>query len=309
MKKIFVLFSVFLMGSTAWAQAVPEKSFWDDPFNHPMLHTYLMLAFVSLTIILTIVVCVLLIRIVAMLSQQMEKLRAEAAGRVYVPEPSWWEKAAQRLNASVPVAQEKEIELDHNYDGIKELDNHLPPWWKWLFYASIIWGTFYLAIYHLSYTLPLSREEYEGEMEKATKAQQQFLASQPKASIDESTLEYTADIKIIENGKTVFVKNAWGSCHRNDGGGNAIGPNLTDEYWIHGGGIKKVFNTINTGVVEKGMPAWGKSMSPTDVRDVAFYVMSLQGTKPTNAKAPQGELYKPEPKVEKNDTTKTAALK
>lgn len=308
MKKIsFFLFGVLAFGTVHAQDAA--KSFWDDPFNHPMFHFYLMLTFVSIIIILTIVVCILLIRVVSMLSRQMEKLRAEAAGKIYVPAPSWWEKFAQKLNASVPVAQEKEIEMDHNYDGIRELDNHLPPWWKWLFYASIIWSVIYLGVYHLSYSLPLSQEEYENEVAKAADAQQRLQALQPTASIDESTLVYDADAKTIERGKAVFAKNACGSCHRNDGGGNAIGPNLTDEYWLHGGGIKNVFGTIKTGVVEKGMPAWGKSMSPTDVRDVAFYVFSLQGTKPANAKAPQGELYKPEPKAEKSDSTKTTAVK
>ncbi|GHN00304.1 hypothetical protein WSM22_17930 [Cytophagales bacterium WSM2-2] len=239
----------------------------------------------------------------------MEKQRAEAAGRVYVPEPSWWDKFAQKLNASVPVAQEKEIELDHNYDGIKELDNHLPPWWKWLFYVSIIWAVIYIGIYHFAYSLPLSREEYENEVALATEEQQRFEASQPKAAIDESTLVYNADATIIERGKAVFAKNTCASCHRNDGGGNSIGPNLTDEYWLHGGGIKNVFTTIKNGVVEKGMPAWGKAMKPSDVRDVTFFVLSLQGTKPTNPKAPQGELYKPEPVTAKPDSSKTTALK
>lgn len=310
MKKLLFLLFGMLTATFSWAQdTVKEKGFWDDPFNHPLLSYYLLLSFVFIIIILTIAVCILFIRVIGLLSQQMEKQRAEAAGKEYVPEPTWWDKLAQKLNASVPVTQEKEIELDHNYDGIKELDNHLPPWWKWLFYTCIVWAVFYIAVYHFSYSLPLSSEEYENEVTRAAEAQQKFLASQPKASIDESTLVFTSDAAIIEKGKTVFTKNACGSCHRNDGGGNSIGPNLTDEYWIHGGGIKNVFSTIKNGVVEKGMPAWGKSMSPTDVRDVAFFVMSLQGTKPANPKSPQGELYKPEPKIEKSDSTKTAVLK
>lgn len=306
-KALFILFGV-LGVENVQAQQV-AKSFWDDPFSHPMLHTYVVLAFISVTIILTVIVCILLIRIVSMLSQQMEKLRVEAKGKMYVPEPAWWERLAQKLNASVPVAQEKKIELDHNYDGIRELDNHLPPWWKWLFYASIVWSVIYLGVYHLSYSLPLQEQEYENDLAKAAEAQQRFQASQPVASIDESALVYEAEPKILEAGKAVFTRNACGSCHGNTGGGNSIGPNLTDEYWLHGGGIKNVFNTIKTGVVEKGMPAWGKAMSPTDVRNVAFYVMSLEGTKPVNPKAPQGQLYKPEPQPEKRDTTKTAALK
>jgi cytochrome c oxidase cbb3-type subunit 3 len=116
---------------------------------------------------------------------------------------------------------------------------------------------------------------------------------------------FTKDVAIIEKGKSVFAEYNCGSCHRNDGGGNTIGPNLTDEYWLHGGDIKNVFGTIKNGVVEKGMPAWGKSMRPEAVRDVTFFVMSLQGTNPQNAKAPQGEIFKGT--TEKADSTKVQA--
>src|SRR5690606_8639059 len=92
-------------------------------------------------------------------------------------------------------------------------------------------------------------------------------------------------------GKSIYMSNNCGGCHRNDGGGNTIGPNLADTYWLHGGEVKNVFVTIKNGVVEKGMPAWGKSMSAQDVRDVTFFVLSLQGTNPPDAKAPQGELF------------------
>jgi cytochrome c oxidase cbb3-type subunit 3 len=101
------------------------------------------------------------------------------------------------------------------------------------------------------------------------------------------------------------MSNSCASCHRNDGGGNTIGPNLTDEYWLHGGDVKNVFQTIKNGAVEKGMPAWGKSMSPEDVRNVTFFVMSLQGTKPVNAKAAQGELF--EGVTQKPDSTNVQA--
>jgi cytochrome c oxidase cbb3-type subunit 3 len=310
MKKIFFLALGLLTTLTASAQeAAKEKGFWDDPFNHPLLPFYSMVASIFVLIFLAIVVLSVSIRAMNFLLAQMERDRAEKLGQAYVPEPSWFTKVWDNFNAAVPVEQEKDIELDHNYDGIKELDNHLPPWWKWLFYACIVWAFVYIGVYHFSYSLPLSGEEYENEVAQATAAQLKLQALQPKEAIDESTLVYTADAKIIERGKQVFVKNVCSSCHRNDGGGNTIGPNLTDEYWIHGGGIKNVFKTINNGAVEKGMPAWGKSMSAGDVRDVTFFVLSLQGTKPANGKAPQGDLYK-EVKTEKADSTKTqAALK
>jgi cytochrome c oxidase cbb3-type subunit 3 len=124
--------------------------------------------------------------------------------------------------------------------------------------------------------------------------------------IDESKLEFTNDPALIEKGKNVFANNPCSSCHRADGGGNTIGPNLTDEYWIHGGDVKSVFNTIKNGAVDKGMPAWGKAMSAQDLRDVTFYILSLQGSNPPDAKAPQGDLFKQTTSV-KSDSTQTRA--
>jgi cytochrome c oxidase cbb3-type subunit 3 len=245
-------------------------------------------------------------RIVSILREQVEKEKAQKLGVAYVPAPGWWERFTQRMNASVPVEQEKNIELDHSYDGIKELDNHLPPWWKWLFYGTIGWAVVYVIVFHFSASLPLSEEEYQIEIAQAEEQARKLKAEQPQATIDESNLQYTADAAILEKGKTVFANNPCGSCHRNDGGGNTIGPNLTDEYWIHGGDAKNIFNTIKNGAVDKGMPAWGKAMSAQDLRDVTFYIMSLQGTKPVDAKAPQGELVKQTTPV-KTDSTKTQA--
>lgn len=226
-----------------------------------------------------------------MFTIQAEKERARRLGKTYVQQPSWWAKVNQKLNASVPVTEEKKIELDHNYDGIRELDNHLPPWWKWLFYGTIAWSVVYIVLFHLSESLPLSLQEYQNEVAQAEEQQRILRASQPATQIDENALVFTNDAAIIEKGKTIFMNNNCGSCHRNDGGGNTIGPNLADDYWIHGGDIKNVFATIKNGAVEKGMPAWGKSMKPEDLRDVTFFVMSLKGTNPENAKGPQGELY------------------
>jgi cytochrome c oxidase cbb3-type subunit 3 len=190
----------------------------------------------------------------------------------------------------VPVAKEQDIDLGHSYDGIRELDNHLPPWWTGLFYACIIWGAGYLVVYHVTDSFPLSIDEYENELARADEQAKVLRASKPAEVIDENTLVYSADADLIAKGKIVFASNNCGSCHRADGGGNTIGPNLTDKYWIHGGSVKSIFATVNKGVVEKGMPAWGKVMTAADVRNVTFYIMSLQGSNPADAKAPQGTL-------------------
>jgi cytochrome c oxidase cbb3-type subunit 3 len=296
MKKVIFLILLSSLTMTGWAQQTTsvQKTFWADPFNDPMLPLYLVIGFIFLVVILVAVVALYLIRILNILTIQAEQDKAQKLGVVYVPKPTWWNRFVQQMNASIPLEEEKNIELDHNYDGIKELDNHLPPWWKWLFYGTIGWSAVYIVIYHFSNTFPLSEQEYNHEVALAEEQAKKFRAAQPQAVIDENTLTFSNDASIIEKGKTIFLNNNCGSCHRNDGGGNTIGPNLTDEYWIHGGALKNVFSTIKNGAVEKGMPAWGKAMSPQDVRDVTFFIMSLQGTKPENPKAPQGEIFKPQ---------------
>jgi cytochrome c oxidase cbb3-type subunit III len=306
MKKLMMLISGFLVTRSSFAQepSPTAQSFMDDSFNHPMVTYYVVFAMLFVSIVLVSVVAIYVFRIVGILREQVEKDKAQKLGVEYVPAPGWWERFTQRMNASVPVEQEKSIELDHSYDGIKELDNHLPPWWKWLFYGTIGWAVVYVIVFHFSATLPLSEEEYQIEIAQAEEQARQLKAEQPQASIDESNLQYSADPAILEKGKTVFANNPCGSCHRNDGGGNTIGPNLTDEYWIHGGDVKNVFNTIKNGAVDKGMPAWGNAMSAQDLRDVTFYIMSLQGTKPPDAKGPQGERFEQTTSV-KTDSTRT----
>ncbi|WP_276370070.1 cbb3-type cytochrome c oxidase N-terminal domain-containing protein [Chryseolinea sp. H1M3-3] len=305
MKKVLFSIIIFSAAAPAFAQEVAEKSFWDDPINDPLLPFYLVVTFLTITAIITATVGIYLVKVLNTLAGQAEKEKAQKLGKAYVPKPSWWSKLVQRLNASVPVTEEKNIELDHNYDGIRELDNHLPPWWTWLFYGTIGWSVVYIIVFHFMHSLPLSQEEYQNELAQAEEQARRIKAARPETVIDENTLVFTQDAALIEKGKSVFMNNSCGSCHRNDGGGNNIGPNLTDAYWLHGGDIKNVFATIKNGVVEKGMPAWGKSMKPEDVRDVTFFVMSLKGTNPENAKGPQGEIFTPP--TEKADTTKSQA--
>lgn len=310
LKKIVFVTTLLFAGISTYAQEATVKSFSEDPFNHPLLPLYVLSVAIGIVIILVLIVALYLVKILNVFVSLAEKERALKLGLEYKKEPSWWDKLSEKLNASVPIENEKSIDLGHNYDGIRELDNHLPPWWKWLFIGTVIWGVIYLFVFHVVNTLPLSGEEYSNELITAEKAIQKLRASQPQEQIDENTLEFTNDAALIANGKAVFISNNCGTCHRNDGGGNSIGPNLTDNYWIHGGNIKNIFNTIKVGVVEKGMPAWGKLMSPKDVRDVTFFVMSLKGSNPIDAKAPQGELFESQPvsKPVAGDTTKSQAL-
>jgi len=308
MKRLVLLLMGFLATTIAWAQdapTAPVKGFWADPVHHPLLPVYIVFGFMIVTIVLILVVSVYLVKVLNMLTRQAAEARAVRLGIPYVPEPSWFTRIWERLNASVPMQEEKTIEMAHSYDDIRELDNHLPPWWKWLFYITIVWSVAYIVIYHVFDSMPLQTAEYEQEVAVADAAARAYKASQPVEAIDVNTLVYTKDDVLIQKGKGIFDMNC-NSCHRADGGG-AIGPNLTDAYWLHGGDTKEVFHTIQDGVLEKGMPAWGKTMSPQEVRDVTLFVMSLQGTSPANGKGPQGTLYVP-PAAAPADSSVTARV-
>ena len=273
--------------------------------NDPMLPLYITGAAVLILLVLVLFLTLYVMRILKTLTKEALDGNVVRDGITSKQQKNWWQTFLQRMNAAVPVEQEGEIEMDHSYDGIRELDNHLPPWWTWLFYGTVAWGVVYLFVFHVSASLPLSQEEYRREVALAEEEIRKHKASQPPSDVDENSLTYTADSGAIEKGKTIFTNNNCGGCHRNDGGGNSIGPNLADEYWLHGGEAKKIFLTIKNGVVEKGMPAWGKSMSAQDVRDVTFFIMSLQGTNPPDAKAPQGEIFKQVSSGRQNIPTQT----
>lgn len=200
----------------------------------------------------------------------------------------WGKKMYERLLGSKPVEEEGEIILDHNYDGIKELDNSLPPWWVYLFYATILFGAVYLVRFHIvgDYT---QDEEFEQEMEIARLEIEEYKKT-AKDLVDVNTVELLTDASDLNTGKVIFETNC-AVCHMNDGGGG-IGPNLTDENWILGGGIKNVFNTISEGGRDgKGMVAWKSILKPSEMAQVSSYLLTFQGTTAANPKAPEGDIW------------------
>lgn len=215
--------------------------------------------------------------------------KAKETGEELAEVLTLWQRFLKLANKRVDIKDEHSITLDHNYDGIRELDNHLPPWWNYLFYTTIIFGIFYVIFYHVTDTLPLQEKEYEIEMAEAAAMAEMRLANQPADAFNEAELVLTDDPEILASGQKIFSQQC-AVCHKADAGGN-IGPNLTDDYWLHGGDIKSVFTTIKVGVPDKGMISWEAMLSPTQMRDVANYIKSLKGTNPPGAKAPQGELY------------------
>ncbi|TAD85165.1 MAG: cytochrome C [Bacteroidetes bacterium] len=205
------------------------------------------------------------------------------------PKESWW----WRINKAYALEKEKDIDLNHDYDGIRELDNSVPPWWLLAFVCSILFGGVYLWRYHVAETAPLQTEEFNIAMQKAELQKAAYL-KKAASNVDENSIAML-DATGIEAGKGLFAQNCV-ACHGAKGEGAAVGPNLTDDYWIHGGSLQSIFKTIKYGVTEKGMRAWKEDMTPAQMAQLTSYVNTLKGTNPPNAKAPQGELYSDAPK-------------
>jgi cytochrome c oxidase cbb3-type subunit 3 len=197
-------------------------------------------------------------------------------------------KIIMSLTDAVAIEEEDSIMLDHDYDGIKELDNNLPPWWKYGFYLTIIVGVIYLINFHVLGTGDLQTKEYEKEIAQAKLEVEEFMKTSAN-NVDESTIKLLTDASDIEAGKAVFIANC-AACHGQLGEGT-VGPNFADDYWIHGGSIQDIFKSIKYGWVEKGMKAWKEDLSPMQMSQVTSFIKTLRGTNPPNGKAAQGDLY------------------
>ena len=214
----------------------------------------------------------------------------------------WWNK----FNKSVSIEKEKDIDLSHDYDGIRELDNAVPPWWTWTFVACFVFAIVYLWRYHVSETAPLQVQELQIAMQRAEAEKDAYLKTSA-TKVDENTV-VMLDAAGIAAGQTTFQRNCI-TCHGPNGGGNNVGPNLTDDYWLHKGGIKDIFKSIKYGWVEKGMQSWEGMLSSTEIAQVASYIKSISGTNVAGGKTPQGELYKDEAAPAATDTAKAAKPK
>ena len=173
----------------------------------------------------------------------------------------------------------------HEYDGIRELDNKLPKWWLWLFYITIIFAVVYFISFHVIKIGDSQEEEYSKEI---AAARMQNKVTGPSNTIDATNVTLLTDAAAMAEGKVIFDKNCM-VCHLAQGQG-LVGPNLTDNYWIHGCTIGQIFNLITVGVPEKGMISWQSQLTPEQIQQVASYIVSLQGSNPPNPKAPQGDI-------------------
>ncbi|MBK7873216.1 MAG: c-type cytochrome [Saprospiraceae bacterium] len=291
---------LLLVAITAYAQETTPAT---DPYFYERGFSTVLLIVAGVVILGALLALTHLLNM--MVKVQQIKIYQEQGLEAYLqevkkPQQNFWQRLYKRWTNVVPIEKEKDILFEHEYDGIRELDNSLPPWWTALFIITVIFSVVYLTYYHLTGAGPSSKEEYEIEVKKAEEAVQAFLARQAN-QVDETTVEALVDEQSLALGKTLWDANCI-VCHGPAGEGG-VGPNMTDEYWIHGGTIKDIFKTIKYGVPEKGMISWQSQLRPADMQRVASFILTLQGTNPPNPKAPEGVKMETQA-----DTTKTDAI-
>jgi len=253
--------------------------------KHPAVILFLLL-------ILLILIAIEII-VSALENIMLHKLDDEAKARFLAEKEksfkfTWLKETYQKLLGQTPIEDEAEIILDHNYDGIKELDNNLPPWWIYGFYASIVFAAVYLLRYHV-FSGPTQIDELETELADARIAIETYKKT-AKNLVDINTVTQLTEAADLSAGKTIFETNCV-ACHMADGGGG-IGPNLTDPNWILGGDIKSIFKTVSEGGRSgKGMIAWKQQLKPLEIAQVSSYVLTFEGTTPANPKAPEGDVW------------------
>ena len=278
-KWVFMLMLV-LFATGSYAQG-------DSADNTTLLTIVIIVAVVAAIVLL---VAIYALQVLTKLLKSEQERQAKETGITPETTPGLWQKILRVANKRVDIEDEESIILDHNYDGIRELDNHLPPWWTYLFYATIVFSIFYVIFYHVTDTLPLQEKEYEIEMAEASAMAEMRLAASQAAgtAFSEADLELTTDADILASGAKVFGQQCM-ACHKADAGG-LVGPNLTDDYWMHGGDIQSIYATIKDGVPNTAMISWKTVLSPEQMRDVSNYIKSLRGTNPPGALGPQGDL-------------------
>lgn len=193
----------------------------------------------------------------------------------------------QIINSRPPIDDEQKLLLDHDFDGIKELNNKIPPWFMAIFYGAIIWAVIYMVDFHIIGSGNVQEEEYLAEVQVAEMERE--ILNRSGALVNEETVTILSDAGALSSGKDIFIKNC-AACHGMNGEG-LVGPNFTDEYWIHGGGIKDLYKTIKYGVPQKGMISWESLLDPTKIQEVSSYILTLKGTNPPNQKGPEGKKW------------------
>ncbi|MEO1448976.1 MAG: cbb3-type cytochrome c oxidase N-terminal domain-containing protein [Bacteroidota bacterium] len=305
MKSIPLSFKTFAL--TSGALLIGSALFGKDSISGAVPEQELLMLLITTMIIVALVCLMLTVSILALIRSSLkEAAQADESKQVALAQTNrWsWSRIQEKLTDAVPVEKEASIDLGHDYDGIRELDNALPPWWKYGFYVSIVFSVAYLWVFHVNSDWS-SGGEYETEMAIAAAEKEAFLAKAADL-VDESNVVALTDAASISHGQSIY-QTSCAACHGMAGEGG-VGPNLTDAYWLHGGDVKGIFTTIKYGVPAKGMIAWQAQLKPKDMQDVSSYILSIGGSDPPNAKEPQGELYQTVESVEADTTDAVAAV-
>ena len=273
--------------------AFGAMEYFIDSGNKPAFIAYPMVSVFLLVFLFVLIAVSITMRAVDNITYNImseeEKAKLNEASSQSFTESEWYKKlVATFVRPESTVVSEDQLLLEHDYDGIKELDNNLPPWWVYLFYASIIFGVVYMVRFEImgadDQEMELAKEIAQAKIEVA-----EYMKTAPDM-MDEKTVTLLTDPADLAAGKEIFTTNC-AACHRADAGGQ-IGPNLTDDEWILGGGIKNIFHTlVNGGRDGKGMIAWKGTLKPKEMQKVASYIISLKGSNPPDAKAPEGEVW------------------
>lgn len=293
MKTVKYILSVAILFFSKWTHAqdidsaLSEKSFFEQYQVEIILGLAVLVCLVAL---LAMYVLLVAMRTMLRMHVKEDKITETVTIKAKKDEEniSFWNRFWNRFHQAVPVTKEQTVATDHVYDGIKELDNRLPSWWLYGFYVTIIFSAVYMLNYHVFGTGANQHEEFETDLQKAKEEVQSYLASLDNI-MDENTVTLATEAADIAEGEAIYQASC-AVCHANDGGGG-VGPNFTDNYWLHGGDIKSIFKVIKYGVPEKGMISWEAQLSPKKIQQVASYIYAMEGTIPENPKEPQGELF------------------
>lgn len=291
MKKVIYLIPLLLSGGITFAQQKPAEVLPQAKSGD--IHMEILIAAVIATAVIILAAASAVLRTVKIISTELAKpepvMRPSPAPMLEFEEWAALQKAKPGMLTRIlglrPISEEKDILIEHQFDGIAELDNPTPAWFMWLFYGTIAFGIVYILTYHVFDYGKMQEEEYAIEM-KTAKAQQTAYLAKSANNIDENSVQESKEGSVISSGQAIYNSNCV-ACHGDKGQG-VVGPNLTDAYWLHGGKINDIFKSIKYGIPEKGMISWEKTLSPKQISDVGNYILSLQGSNPPNAKAAQG---------------------
>jgi cytochrome c oxidase cbb3-type subunit 3 len=304
MKKIFSLLTLSgISALPAFAQS--EESNWYTTLSSMDSSQLTLLIILGVVLLVIVLLLILMVYLMSFMMTVFQKENPELANQ-----PSWWDSFKERfvtgkMDAVGGKDEKAKMMADHSYDGITELDNFMPPWLQWVFIGTIAFAVIYFVNYTVLGVGPTGEEEYQEELRLEAIAAEARKANM-LAGIDENTVVFDESGAALSSGKSIFESNC-AACHAADGGGG-VGPNLTDEYWLHGGSIQDVFRVVKYGVVEKGMIPWQDQLSPEEMQQVSSYILTLVGTTPANPKEPQGDLFSANPAGETPVTDSTTVM-